>query len=463
MKTCFGHCFRRWVVCCAVTLLPIGAHAQVNWFFADKNALWRQTSANPAFVHSDSVEWVVGAGVGIAWDYVDDVTVEGPVVSIPMNGYYYWHEWSEWVEDEWGGYEEPYFEERHDWWGRLNYPSRADLLADWPPDGVFDFTVLGGWLDGEQGTITFTAPEPGQIPVFTNFEAIQSIDPATDFTFEWAAWQNPTGYIPFDVSGPSGWVAGGALAGTDTSFTVPAGTFIDGETYRATVNFSSGYFGTDTEWEGAAFGHQYWNYRTEVEFTIGATPPPPDGPIVIDEDTVISGDDPAFAGVELIIDGAEVTGSGCLNFASLELRNGAMLTHAAGDTAGLCVNVLGDAVVEAGSRIDVSGRGYAAGTGPGTPGAAVRFNSGGSYGGVGGVGRETSVLAPINGSITEPTDLGSGGGQQVIGADVRLGGPGGGAVRLTVGGVLLVEGVLAADGQSPGFGGGGSGESLDCV
>ncbi|MCP5525822.1 MAG: cadherin-like domain-containing protein [Verrucomicrobiales bacterium] len=126
----------------------------------------------------------------------------------------------------------------------------------------------------------------------------------------------------------------------------------------------------------------------------------------------------------------------------------------------LHLEVRGNLHIIDGGRIDVSGRGYAAGTGPGTPGAAVRFNSGGSYGGVGGVGRETSVLAPINGSITEPTDLGSGGGQQVIGADVRLGGPGGGAVRLTVGGVLLVEGVLAADGQSPGFGGGGSGGSL---
>ncbi|MCC6425530.1 MAG: hypothetical protein IT435_01785 [Phycisphaerales bacterium] len=69
------------------------------------------------------------------------------------------------------------------------------------------------------------------------------------------------------------------------------------------------------------------------------------------------------------------------------------------------------------------------------------------------------------GSVTEPMELGSGGGDDVnVGGG--NGGAGGGALNLTVGGVLTVDGLLSADGQInlAGEAGGGSGGSLliDC-
>ena len=115
----------------------------------------------------------------------------------------------------------------------------------------------------------------------------------------------------------------------------------------------------------------------------------------------------------------------------------------------------GSVEVDAGSSINADGQGYVANAGPG--GAPTGSSAGGSYGGTGGVGDGTSA-APIYGSDTMPTDLGSGGSSRCCGS---VAGAGGGAVRIIVSGTLTDNGIISANGANivgyqAGAGAGGS-------
>jgi hypothetical protein len=104
--------------------------------------------------------------------------------------------------------------------------------------------------------------------------------------------------------------------------------------------------------------------------------------------------------------------------------------------------------VEAGGKIDVDGRGYAAGRGRGS-GTGTH---GASHGGVGGLRDEGTY-----GDLLAPQDAGSGGG------DVAEGGAGGGVVILEVLESLLLDGLVTANGaaaRSAAAGGGGAGGSI---
>ena len=165
--------------------------------------------------------------------------------------------------------------------------------------------------------------------------------------------------------------------------------------------------------------------------------------------------------VEILSDGVLV-----LNrpetFTNMHIGSGGVLTHSAG-LAGLDLTVTGDLTVDPGASILADGKGYGSDAGPGAGVAA----SGGSYGGKGG-----GQSGPLYGSITAPTDLGSGGGLVNAGWGNRAaGGAGGGAIHLTVGGRLTVDGSLRADGNDGAhhcwlwcvfhiYAGGGSGGSI---
>ena len=125
----------------------------------------------------------------------------------------------------------------------------------------------------------------------------------------------------------------------------------------------------------------------------------------------------------------------------------------------LDVAVLRNATVDASGVLAVDGKGFAAGTGPG---AGLSTNSIGSGAGYGGNGGASAVLpgGPAYGSAQQPVDCGSGGGR---GWGPATGGSeGGGAIRLTVGGTLTVNGWLSAGGNAglQDDGGGGSGGSV---
>jgi large repetitive protein len=149
---------------------------------------------------------------------------------------------------------------------------------------------------------------------------------------------------------------------------------------------------------------------------------------------------------------------------TLRLANNATLTHSPRDEAGLVIDAA-QVVVEAGSAIDVSGRGYLGGnrsglgqtgeTLDGQPGSAAGI--GGSHGGLGGrYAPATGATGLVYGDLRRPVALGAGGG-----AWAAVGGNGGGAVRIVASDAVIVDGAIRADGglasgSADGNGAGGS-------
>ncbi|HNQ90059.1 MAG TPA: Ig-like domain-containing protein, partial [Verrucomicrobiota bacterium] len=128
----------------------------------------------------------------------------------------------------------------------------------------------------------------------------------------------------------------------------------------------------------------------------------------------------------------------------------------------------GSVAIAAGSAVNASGQGYLGGEvgsigrdgrGPGGAPAHAGAGSGGSYGGVGGAPAGASA---VYGSIEEPLDLGSGGGDNADNSPGGNGGAGGGVVHLVVSGTLTLDGTISADGGAGvgGEQGGGSGGSV---
>ena len=117
------------------------------------------------------------------------------------------------------------------------------------------------------------------------------------------------------------------------------------------------------------------------------------------------------------------------------------------------VNVLG--------AINVNEKGYKDGYGPGAGVDGSSGAGGASHAGVGGNGKSRLGSTIIYGSSTQPVSLGSGGGDN----NDNTGGKGGGAIKLTVSGNIIVNGGISANGEKGSIsgndgGGGGSGGSI---
>ena len=151
---------------------------------------------------------------------------------------------------------------------------------------------------------------------------------------------------------------------------------------------------------------------------------------------------------------------------TLTLAEHGLLSHyAATDsfTSGLYLN-LGALNIDSSSRIDVTGRGYRGGRSgynwdPGkTAGNAVGSQSatGGSHGGLGSIYNGYGVPNPLYDSLTNPTDLGSGGGNY----STTGSGAGGGRVLITAGSISVDGSIVAngaeSNGSASGSGSGGT-------
>jgi len=148
-----------------------------------------------------------------------------------------------------------------------------------------------------------------------------------------------------------------------------------------------------------------------------------------------------------------------LLLSNLNIGPGGLLTGLSSQS-NLILAVLRNVNIASGGAISVDGKGFAQTSGPG---AGASISSKGAGGGYGGVGGDSAFGAPggMNyGSPTQPAERGSGGG---LGSGPYVGGSeGGGAIRLTVAGLLNVDGILAANGN-PGLqddSGGGAGGSI---
>lgn len=134
------------------------------------------------------------------------------------------------------------------------------------------------------------------------------------------------------------------------------------------------------------------------------------------------------------------------------------------------VSIQGASGSDVASRIDLDGRGFASGTGPGTapPSNVNGWSAGGGHGGYGGRGfaqPSTTFGGTAYGSLLEPSTFGSGGGaNSPSGTGLTGAGAGGGALKLTVQGALVVDGQIRASGTNgtPSWwsSGGGAGGSI---
>ena len=177
--------------------------------------------------------------------------------------------------------------------------------------------------------------------------------------------------------------------------------------------------------------------------------------------TTIGDGDLSYEGYHVTVQGTTLTVDGAHTFASLTVvrslaNQPGVVTHSVGfdngTVAGMHLTISGNVLVEGASgalvasRIDASGRGFAGGTGPGAGGNGAQAGGGG-HGGFGGLSNGGGGTPGIAyGLVSSPQLLGSGGGNDTNGGGP--GGRGGGAIRLSIGGTLTLDGTVSAVGQN---------------
>jgi hypothetical protein len=190
---------------------------------------------------------------------------------------------------------------------------------------------------------------------------------------------------------------------------------------------------------------------------------------VFTTDATINIGDTAYDGQDIVVSGCTLTVNGPHSFNSLQVISSGILTHTAAASGQpnnqVNLTIAHDVLVDATSRIDVSVKGYnAAYPGPGVAPTIPNYYAGGAgYGGLGGSAYHGTTLGyggTTYGSLTQPVDWGSAGGT----GEGQAGTAGGGAMLLTVNGILTVNGAISANGISTSvfgyYGGAGSGGSV---
>ena len=179
--------------------------------------------------------------------------------------------------------------------------------------------------------------------------------------------------------------------------------------------------------------------------------------VVMTTNTLIATGNTAYDGQNIVVSNCTVTANGPHTFNSLRVIANGVVTHTAATNAPsvLQLTVSGNLLVDATSKIDVTGRGYAGGftVGNVTNGAATGL-AGGSYGGLG-VAGTTGQSNPTYGDYHDPVNLGSGSGSSSPS-------PGGGLIRITAGSAQIDGAILANGASATGCGAlaGGSGGGL---
>src|SRR5690554_101559 len=123
--------------------------------------------------------------------------------------------------------------------------------------------------------------------------------------------------------------------------------------------------------------------------------------VLITTSQTVDSNDTSLHNQDIVVDGATLTINGTHSFNSLQLKNGAVLTHSTASSDKLAITVTDLLSIDDTSAIDLAGRGqgFLAGT---------QYYAGGSYGGRGGF-HGNYVSASEYGNYAEPAELGSGG------------------------------------------------------
>jgi len=164
------------------------------------------------------------------------------------------------------------------------------------------------------------------------------------------------------------------------------------------------------------------------------------------------------SGPDLVIgSGASVTVSTLTSFwNSLMISSNASLSLDPAINT-LTLTISSNMTIQTGGTISLTARGFAVDAGPGQ-GSVGDSSSGASHGGMGSAGSVSNIVKTTYDSINNPSLPGSGGGSIIV--NPPFGSAGGGALHLTVNGVLTVNGSIVANGGngiSKGAGGGAGG------
>jgi hypothetical protein len=189
--------------------------------------------------------------------------------------------------------------------------------------------------------------------------------------------------------------------------------------------------------------------------------------VTFTSNTIIDWNNTLYESQDIIIDGCTLTINGEHTFNNLSVINNGRLKHSPAPNGEaenkLFLYINNNVTIDSTSGINCDGLGYGAAKGPGAGGYKGSVGGGGGYGGKGGNGKGSSYYQAQGGgaygSAAEPINLGSGGGNPTNAA----GGPGGGAIYLSIGGILHLDGSISANGNGGGTdlgGGGGSGGSI---
>ena len=118
------------------------------------------------------------------------------------------------------------------------------LAAAYPP-GAYTFRLKRA--DGTTSSATLTLNVEPNVPQISNYAETQSVNPDADFVLRWIALAGATtnDFISLSISDTNGMLIFQApercipirLLPTDTSITIPRGTFKAGDTYRASLGF----------------------------------------------------------------------------------------------------------------------------------------------------------------------------------------------------------------------------------
>ena len=144
---------------------------------------------------------------------------------------------------------------------------------------------------------------------------------------------------------------------------------------------------------------------------------------------------------------------------TIRLTNGGKIGgyYSAKPGSSIDLTVFGDTSIDSGCAISADSAGYGSDAGPGLGGLGSVHGGGGGYGGVGGASSSGASGGITYGQADMPTMPGSGGGS----GGSYPGGAGGSAIKLTVKGLLSLNGSISANGADGiNTGGGGSGGSI---
>ena len=258
-----------------------------------------------------------------------------------------------------------------------------------------------------------------------------------------------TGLIAADAGGSNSGVGVGGGGGRVAIFYLDISTM---DINKVTAIGSIGYYGAGSN--GTVYLFQAGDTNGEIVIT---------GQNSINAWTQLSiPEGHVFSNVTLSNNAHVLADEGIVITGRLLLTGGSVLSHGNVNEEGLVIEA-SVVQVDEGSRIDVSGRGYAGGTGHNESGRTLNnaygstHHAGGSYGGRGSI--YTTVASGLcYGDPRQPDELGSGGGAD----GYTDGGSGGGRVTIQASEAVMVNGAILANGgeSSGGSAGDGSGGAI---